>query len=190
MATTPRTQTYRIKRGSITLRHGPEVKDVNSGKMVRAHVTYQAKTAGSTDARDEVQLTDEQARKFGLNRLQRLHRGDNRTLPAPPPLRHEEKLEENPEDDFKDGVPEKDDADIENDTADSDDDGEAGNPGTGDIDPDTRAIVLDLIAIVEESHSAPTVAKARAKIVDSHVLKGAIPTTKNALLQALRNRIA
>lgn len=71
---------YRIKRGSYTRRDGIESKIFDhNGKetgTLKAHVTYCAKTMANRDAKDEVYMTDEEADKFGRNRLERLFQQD------------------------------------------------------------------------------------------------------------------
>lgn len=82
---------YRIIRGSLSRRDGPSIapKDehgrlIEGARTRRSFVHYMAKTEANPDARDEVELTDEEARAFGLARLTRLVRRNNVTIEEAP----------------------------------------------------------------------------------------------------------
>lgn len=82
-------QLYKIVRGSYSRREGdqksfvdPETQRLTRRKS-QPFVHYSARTTRNPNARDEVFMTDAEARAFGLHNLQRLHRGDNNTeLPS------------------------------------------------------------------------------------------------------------
>lgn len=73
-------QPYKILRGQLSRRDGtPENITDDQGKLIRkgtrnSYVHYSARTIANPNARDEVDLTEEEARAFGLSRLSRLAR--------------------------------------------------------------------------------------------------------------------
>lgn len=77
---------YRIKKGQFARQEEGDYR------------FYGAKVPGNMDAKDEVDLTDEEARRFGLGRLERLaRRGSNtpRKEVLTPPTTHDETVEDN-----------------------------------------------------------------------------------------------
>lgn len=81
---------YRIIRGQYSRREGsattmvdPETNKPIPGRKSRKFVHYMARTPDNPNARDEIELSDSEARAFGLNKLQRLIRHDVKTGSTP-----------------------------------------------------------------------------------------------------------
>lgn len=82
---------YRITRGSLSRRDGKPVTPVDEhGNKIEgaqrrpSFVHYAARTPANPNAIDEVMLTDDEARAFGLSRLQRILRRNNVVIEEAP----------------------------------------------------------------------------------------------------------
>ena len=80
---------YRILRGQYSRREGPPVVHIDpetnqpTRRKSRPFVHYSARTKDNADAKDEIMLTDAEARAYGMGRLKRLTQRDISTADEP-----------------------------------------------------------------------------------------------------------